>query len=134
MRYAAIVAALVMLLMPGTARAQALCQPATVGLEDMAGVYESWESQIRVTVHACGGLHVLWSNPAGTHEAIYSAKERVSSGGFLATVSLPDPYVRSLDGRTTLAMVPDEPGFVTIVTMGPFGDDLRSYRLAQVAR
>lgn len=133
MRTLAVVAAvLAMLLAPGVAEAQPPCRPGAFEQHDMAGVYESMQSQMRLTVFGCGGAHLLWSNHYGTHEATYYGVERLEGGGVIARVWVPDPYVRSLDGRNVLSFKPAEAGYIQVMTLGPFGDDVRSYRLAKL--
>lgn len=133
MRVAAVLVALVAVLaLPRGAAAQPLCQPGAFHQEDMAGVYESWESQMRLTVYPCGGTHLLWSNWTGTHEAGYVGSEHLPGGGVVARVAIPDPLVRSLDNRNVMAYKPAEAGMIQIITVGPFGEDGKVYRLAKV--
>jgi hypothetical protein len=39
----------------------------------------------------------------------------------------------SLDGRLTIGLKPAEPGYVQAITLSPFGDDVRVYRLRKIA-
>lgn len=133
MRFAAVLVALTAILaLPHGAAAQALCQPGAFQQGDMAGVYESWESQMRLTVYPCGGTHLLWSNWTGTHEAGYVGSERLPGGGVVARVAIPDPMVRSLDNRNALAYKPAEPGYIQVITVGPFGEEISIYRLRKM--
>jgi hypothetical protein len=128
MRRLALLCALLLALIPSAAAAQG-CQPGAFRQDDMAGQYVSFEDQMRITVFPCGGVAVQWSNPFGTHEAAYYGVERLPGGGIIARIAIPDPYVRSLDGRNVIALKPAEAGFIQAITMGPFGDDFRIYRL-----
>lgn len=118
-------------LAPQEARAQS-CVPQAMRLDDLTGMYESWEVAMRVQAFPCGGIAVMWSNEFGTHTAGYYAVEQIPTGGVIARLTYPDPLVRSLDGRNVLTLKPAEPGFVQVITMGPYGDNLRVYRLAKV--
>lgn len=128
---AAIAALLAVLLLPLDAHAQE-CQPGAFRQDDMAGVYESAEAQMRLSVFPCGGTHLLWSNAYGTHQAVYYGEERLPSGSIVARLAEPDPFVRSLDGRNNLGFKPAEPGYIQIITIGPFGEDGRIYRLRKM--
>lgn len=108
------------------------CNPGVITQFDMAGTYVSMEHLMRLTVYPCGGMHLLWSNTAGTHEAVYATTERMPDGGLIARVYQPDPFVRSLDGRNVMGVKPAEPGFIQIITIGPFVDDPHIYRLQKM--
>jgi hypothetical protein len=125
--------ALALVFSTGTALAQPGCEPGLLRQDDMAGVYTSFEAAMRVTVYPCGGIAVLWSNEYGTHEALYLGRERMPDGSILARLYQPDPYVRSLDGRNGFGLSPAEPGYVKLITIGPFGDNPRVYRLQKIA-
>ena len=98
----------------------------------MAGIYLSFEHAIRLTIYPCGGSELFWSNEYGTHRAVYLSRERLPGGGMTATVYYPDPWVRSLDGRNAIGIKPAEPGWVQLITIGPFGDNPRVYRLRKI--
>lgn len=129
----AALAALILVASPvSAAPAEQPCNPGVITQFDMAGVYTSMESLMRLTVYPCGGMHLLWSNPAGTHEAVYATTERLPADGVIARIYQADPFVRSLDGRNVIGVKPAEPGFIQIITMGPFLDDVRVYRLQKM--
>lgn len=137
MRTLAIIAAVIaMLLMPVPAEAQGQmlqpCAPYETDTKDLAGTYVSPANRMRITVYLCGGTSVLWENEYGMHEAGYLANERMEAGGFIARVVIFDPIGRSLDGRNTIWVKPAEVGYIQIVTMSPFGTDLRVYRLRKI--
>ncbi len=126
----ALFAVLAALLLPGTARAGD-CNADAFDQSDLAGVYSSREHQMMLTVEPCGPARLLWSNPYGTHAAGYYGTERLPGGGVISVLTQPDPWARSLDGRNVLAYEPAEPGYLTLITAGPFGEDFRVYRLTK---
>lgn len=115
------------------AHAQADCEPVEVATADIAGVYESFEAQMRLDLMPCGTVDVLWSNEDGTHQATYVTVERMERGGLIARLFYPDPLVHSLDGRNVVGIKPAEPDWVEAWTVGPFGDNLRVYRLQKIS-
>jgi hypothetical protein len=127
----AMVLAIVLAGVPGAAGA-ATCQAGLLDQSDLAGVYESVEVGMRATVYPCGALVVLWSNPYGTHEALYLGSERMPDGGIVSVVGRADPYVGTLDGRRAIGFMPAEPGYAKLLTLGPFADNVHVYRLAKV--
>lgn len=135
MRQLAAVAALLVIAAlaptPEAAAAQG-CLPGAFRQDDLAGTYISPENRMRLTVFPCGGSVVLWENHFGMHEAGYRGQERVEGGGFFARLAIPDPVVRSLDGRDMIWVKPAEPGWVQIVTVSPFGDEIKVYRLRKL--
>jgi len=121
--------------MPSTTMAQQMPQPCAGGEIDsrsMYGVYLADEYRLRLDIAPCGGVTVLWASPSGTHRAIYSGNEATPGGGFIARVIFPDPIARSLDNRNVIWVKPAEAGWIQVVTMSPFGDDLRVYRLRKI--
>jgi len=131
MRHLLLAVALLLLIPASTVHAADECLPGANRADDMAGTYLNVHAQMRVMIFDCGGVHVLWSNEYGTHEAIYYTVERLQSGGLLATV-VNTGGGPSLDGRRTLGLKPAEPGWIEAFTMGPFGDNLRIYRLRKM--
>lgn len=117
--------------LPCTAAAQT-CHPGLIAQGDLAGTYVSQESLMRLTIYPCGGSHLLWSNTYGTHEAVYVTSERLPDGGLVSALYQPDPVVGSLDGRNTIGVKPAEPGYLQLVTIGPFLDNPRVYRLRKM--
>jgi hypothetical protein len=132
MRRILVLCALLLALVPGEGHAQDGCYDWAFRQHDMAGVYQSIHDQMRVTVYPCGGVDVLWSNPFGTHRASYYGVERLPGGGVIARIALPDPSVGSLDGRDVVGLKPAEAGWIQAITMGPFGDNMRVYRLRKI--
>lgn len=128
----AMVLAIMLAGVPGAAGA-ATCQAGLLDQSDLAGVYESFEVGMRATVYPCGGIVVLWSNPYGTHEALYLGQSRQASGSIVALIERPDPYVGSLDGRRSIGFSPAEPGYAKLLTLGPWADNVHVYRLAKVS-
>jgi hypothetical protein len=110
--------------------AMPMCMPGAFESGDMAGVYEAVD--IQVIVGPCGGIGVQWANDYGLHEAGYYGIDRLIGGGIIAGLTDPDPYVRSLDGRNTVAIKPAEVGYVQVVTIDATGKNLRVYRLRKV--
>lgn len=95
---------------------------------DMAGLYVSPESQMRVTVYLCG-IEALWANDDGTHRAEYTIVEHLHTGVLIGR-SFAGP---GLDNRMTLGVKPAEPGYIEAFTMSPFMTDLRIYRLRKIS-
>jgi hypothetical protein len=136
MRWIAGVLLLVLTLVLPAPRAEAQadgCPPGYLPQADMAGVYVSMESTMRITIWPCGGVEVFWSNEYGTHRAYYLHEAEFEGGGFIARIYQPDPYVGSLDGRNVVAVKPAEPGYVQALTVGPFVDNVKIYRLQKIA-
>jgi hypothetical protein len=107
------------------------CAPGVPSAADLASVYRSFEAAMQITVYPCG-VEVLWSNENGTHRAGYAITGRFNDGGLLARIQEPDPWVGSLDGRVGIGVKPAEPGFLQVITTGPFADNVRIYRLQKV--
>jgi hypothetical protein len=121
--------ALVFLVSASPAHAQGPCRPDLVCAEDMAGLYISPESLMRVTIFPTGTVHVLWQNEYGYHEMTYRTTERLAGGGLIATSIAGTP---GLDGRMSIGIKPAEPGTVQAFTASPFLTDLRVYRLEKL--
>jgi hypothetical protein len=119
---------LALLASPAPALAQGGCPP-NGATADMAGVYVSPESQMRVTVLPCSYVHVRWQNAYGEHEAYYAATQRVDTGGIIGRIVSGDV---GLDARQTIGVKPAEPGYVQVFTISPYGTDLQIYRLSKV--
>lgn len=126
----AIIAALLALvaLSPSPAHAEAPC-PGSPDTSDMAGLYLSQESLIRLHLTECGSVGVLWENAYGTHDVPYHVVDGLRGGGVVAVT---DSGGFGLDGRVSIGIKPAEPGFVQIITLSPFGTDLRVYHLAKI--
>jgi hypothetical protein len=133
MKAAAVIAALIAscLLLPQPAHAQAGCPPQRIKTEDMAGLYISPESLMRITIFPCGGVHLLWQNEFGLHEMTYAVVERLPDGTFIAAAIAGTP---GLDGRMNIGIKPAEPGYIQAFTASPFMTDLRVYHLGKVER
>jgi hypothetical protein len=121
--------ALVFLVSASPAHAQGPCRPDLVCAEDMAGLYISPESLMRVTIFPTGTVHVLWQNEYGYHEMTYRTTERLAGGGLIATSIGGGP---GLDGRGSLGVKPAERGTVQLFTMSPFMTDLQVYPLIKI--
>jgi hypothetical protein len=120
--------ALVFLVSASPAHAQGGCPPNGV-TADMAGIYVSPESRMRLTVTPCGVVHLLWQNEYGMHEQYYRATERLAGGGYITDAIGGGP---GLDGRGSLGVKPAERGTVQLFTMSPFMTDLQVYPLIKI--
>lgn len=114
-----------------SAPAQSVCQWDAFRQFDMAGVFVSAESQMRVEIYPCGGSSVVWENAYGTHYAIYYSDIRVSSGG-VAAVLVQNGLI-GLDNVNRIGFKPAEPGFIQVVTMSPYGTVAGIYRLRKIS-
>jgi hypothetical protein len=121
--------ALVFLVSASPAHAQGPCRPDLVCAEDMAGLYISPESLMRVTIFPTGVVHLLWQNEYGMHEQWYRATERLAGGGYITDAIGGGP---GLDGRGSLGVKPAERGTVQLFTMSPFMTDLQVYPLIKI--
>jgi len=113
------------------APAEQACAANAYRQHDMAGIYVSPESQMRVQVYACGGIYVQWDNAYGTHTAAYGSVGRLHDGT-IAADSLPNMGA-PLDGSRRIGVKPAEVGYIQAVTFGTYDDSIRIYRLKKIA-
>lgn len=126
------VLAVLLLGIPAPAHAQTVqtgdCAPGVPNALDLSGIYISPEWRMRITIYPCG-VAVLWANDFGMHGADYRLIERAEGGLLISRIAAPGV---SLDNRTTIGVKPAEPGFIQAVTVSPFGDDFKVYRLRKI--
>lgn len=106
------------------------CQAGAFRQHDMAGVFVSPESRMRVEIFACGGSYLQWDNQYGTHYAIYYSDTRLPGGGVAATL-MPNGLI-GLDGVTRVGYKPAEAGWIQVITADPYGGIYGVYRLRKV--
>jgi hypothetical protein len=110
------------------------CAATAFRQHDMAGVYVSPVHQMRVEIFPCGGSFLQWGNAYGDHMSGYGGEERISGGGIFAYGIRPDPVLgRYLDNSAAIAFKPAEVGYIQVITVGMYGEDLRVYRLRKIS-
>jgi len=100
---------------------------------DMAGVYVSPQHMMRVEVYPCGGSIIVWDNQFGRHTSVYASVGRLPGGGIAMRGTMPDPMSGGyLDNAYTTGVKPAEAGFIQVITISPYGDAIRVYRLQKL--
>jgi hypothetical protein len=123
--------ALVFLVSASPAHAQGPCRPDLVCAEDMAGLYISPESLMRVTIFPTGTVHVLWQNEYGYHEMTYRTTERLAGGGYIADADR--RHARASTAGDEHRRQAGRAGHGPVVHhASPFLTDLRVYALAKI--
>jgi hypothetical protein len=74
---------------------------------------------------------VTWDNQFGRHAAAYGVISRINGDFIIARGLVPDPY-GYLDNQTSIGFKPAEAGWVQLVTVSPYGTDVRIYRLRKM--
>lgn len=97
---------------------------------DMAGVFVSPESQMRVEIYPCGGIWVEWTNAYGTHAAAYYSTSRLPGGG-VAAVPMTDSPTR-LDSVGTVGFKPGIPGTIEVWTVNQYAQVVGVYTLRKL--
>ena len=132
---AAMLMLLVLLLVsPPTVQA-APAQPVSCayGLQDqrdMAGYYVSDEEALAIEVYPCGGIYVAWDSPTGPRNAGYITIRPLRGGGYIARLA--DEWVVGLDGKLTITVKPAERGWIQVLTINQYGQDMRVHRLRRL--
>lgn len=97
---------------------------------DMAGLYVSAESQMRLEIYPCGGSYLEWQNAYGLHYATYATRGRLDGGG---VVALPMDGFQRLDNTPAIGIKPSTPGYIEIWTVTQFSELIGVYRLRKIS-
>jgi hypothetical protein len=97
---------------------------------DMAGFYVSTPNRMALWIEPCGVMLLTWDNAYGRHRATYQAVDRFDGGGYIGAGVQHDGWF--LDGQTSIGVAPAEPGWIKMLTVSPYGTDLKGYRLEKV--
>jgi len=107
------------------------CLPTAFAQPDMAGIYVSVASQMKVQIYPCGGIYVQWDNLYGTHAAAYRSVDRLPGGGVVA-VPMTASLMR-LDSVDTIAFKPGIPGTIEVWTVNAYAQVVGIYTLQKMS-